>query len=77
MTHGWIERVFSKCGNVVYVSVPRYKSSGDSKGFAFVEFEKKEEASNAIEVFENYSNWGHFTFFVFLGGELKKNVRVD
>lgn len=77
MTHGWIERVFSKCGNVVYVSVPRYKSSGDSKGFAFVEFEKKEEASNAIEVFENYLNWGHFTFFVFLGGELKKNVRVD
>lgn len=53
VTHGWIERVFSKCGNVVYVSVPRYKSSGDSKGFAFVEFEKKEEASNAIEVLNN------------------------
>lgn len=28
VTHGWIERVFSKCGNVVYVSVPRYKSTG-------------------------------------------------
>lgn len=67
VTHGWIERVFSKCGNVVYVSIPRYKSSGDSKGFAFVEFEKEEEASNAIEVLENYSNWGHFTFFVFWG----------
>lgn len=50
VTHGWIERVFTKCGNVVYVSIPRYKSSGDSKGFAFVEFEKEEEARQAIEV---------------------------
>lgn len=50
MTHGWIERVFAKCGTVVYVSVPRYKSSGDPKGFAFVEFEKEEEARQAIEV---------------------------
>lgn len=67
MTHGWIERVFSKCGNVVYVSIPRYKTSGDSKGFAFVEFEKEEEASNAIEVFQNHVNCGHVAFFVFWG----------
>lgn len=50
VTHSWIERVFTKCGNVVYVSIPRYKSTGDSKGFAFVEFEKEEEAQKAIEV---------------------------
>ena len=50
VTHGWMERVFSKCGTVVYVSVPRYKSSGDPKGFAFVEFEKEEEAREAIQV---------------------------
>lgn len=54
VTHSWIERVFTKCGNVVYVSIPRYKSSGDSKGFAFVEFEKEEEAHKAIEVIINY-----------------------
>lgn len=50
MTHGWIERVFSKVGTVVYVSVPRYRTSGDPKGFAFVEFEKEEEAQHAIQV---------------------------
>lgn len=34
----------------MYVSIPRYKSSGDSKGFAFVEFETQAQAQKAIEV---------------------------
>jgi hypothetical protein len=50
MWNYWIERVFGKCGNVVYVSTPHYKSTGDPKGFAFVEFETKEQAAKAIEV---------------------------
>lgn len=53
VTHSWIERVFTKCGNVVYISIPRYKSSGDSKGFAFVEFETVEQAQKAIEMLNN------------------------
>ncbi|XP_030636468.1 la-related protein 7 [Chanos chanos] len=53
VTHSWIERVFSKCGNVVYVSIPRYKSSGQPKGFAFVEFETEEQAQKAIEMLNN------------------------
>ncbi|NXG13759.1 LARP7 protein, partial [Grallaria varia] len=53
VNHSWIERVFGKCGNVVYVSIPRYKSTGDPKGFAFVEFETKEQAEKAIEVLNN------------------------
>ncbi|XP_067288366.1 la-related protein 7 [Pseudorasbora parva] len=53
VTHVWLERVFSKCGNVVYVSIPRYKSTGHPKGFAFVEFETKEQAQKAIEMLNN------------------------
>ncbi|NXE29054.1 LARP7 protein, partial [Ardeotis kori] len=51
--HSWIERVFGKCGNVVYISIPRYKTTGDPKGFAFVEFETKEQAEKAIEFLNN------------------------
>ncbi|XP_034712832.1 la-related protein 7 [Etheostoma cragini] len=53
VTHGWIEKVFTKCGNVVYVSIPRYKSTGDTKGFAFVEFETEKQAQKAIEMLNN------------------------
>ncbi|XP_077355057.1 la-related protein 7 [Festucalex cinctus] len=53
VTHNWIEKVFSKCGRVVYASIPRYKSTGDSKGFAFVEFENPEQANKAIEMLNN------------------------
>lgn len=42
--------MFNKCGNVVYISIPRYKSTGDSKGFAFVEFKTQAQAQKAIEV---------------------------
>uniref|UniRef100_A0A9J7XIR9 La-related protein 7 n=1 Tax=Cyprinus carpio carpio TaxID=630221 RepID=A0A9J7XIR9_CYPCA len=53
VTHVWLERVFSKCGNVVYVSIPRYKSTGHPKGFAFVEFETEEQAQKATEMLNN------------------------
>ncbi|KAK7169980.1 hypothetical protein R3I94_000273 [Phoxinus phoxinus] len=53
VTHVWLERVFNKCGNVVYVSIPRYKSTGHPKGFGFVEFETEEQAQKAIEMLNN------------------------
>ncbi|KAM6894974.1 la-related protein 7 isoform 1-T3 [Lycodopsis pacificus] len=53
VTHSWIERVFTKCGNVVYVSIPRYKTTGDPKGFAFIEFETEGQAQKAIEMLNN------------------------
>ncbi|XP_072542949.1 la-related protein 7 [Salminus brasiliensis] len=53
VTHVWIERVFNKCGNVVYISIPRYKLSEVPKGFAFVEFETEAQAQKAIEMLNN------------------------
>ncbi|XP_064199582.1 la-related protein 7 isoform X2 [Anguilla rostrata] len=53
VTHSWIERVFGKCGTVVYISVPRYKSTGQPKGFAFIEFETEEHAQKATEMLNN------------------------
>ncbi|KFR17002.1 La-related protein 7, partial [Opisthocomus hoazin] len=53
VNHSWIERVFGKCGNVVYISIPRFRTTGDPKGFAFVEFETKEQAEKAIEFLNN------------------------
>lgn len=53
VTHVWIERVFSKCGTVVYISIPRYKTTGDPKGFAFVEFKTQAQAQEAIEMLNN------------------------
>ncbi|XP_018425392.1 PREDICTED: la-related protein 7 [Nanorana parkeri] len=53
VNHSWIDRVFGKCGSVVYISIPRYKSTGDPKGFAFIEFETQAQAAKAIEFLNN------------------------
>lgn len=42
---------------MVYISIPHYKSTGDPKGFAFVEFETKEQAAKAIEVSTSVGPW--------------------
>ncbi|MEE6512501.1 hypothetical protein FKM82_019563, partial [Ascaphus truei] len=53
VNHSWIERVFGKCGSVVYISIPRYRTTGDPKGFAFIEFKTQEQAAKAIELLNN------------------------
>ncbi|RZC37674.1 la-related protein 7, partial [Asbolus verrucosus] len=52
-THEWITSVFSEFGNVVYVSIPKYKHNNAVKGFAFVEFNNENEAQNALNYFES------------------------
>ncbi len=48
--HDWLKNVFSVYGEVVYVSIPRYKVSNKFKGFAFVQFDTPENAVKALEV---------------------------
>jgi La-related protein 7 len=49
-THEWLKEQFSCCGNVTYVSLPRYKTTGQIKGFAFIEFETPQQAEKAVQV---------------------------
>lgn len=49
--HEWLRDVFSAYGKVAYVSLPKYRTSGKIKGFAFVEFETPEEANKTLEAF--------------------------
>ncbi|XP_071954347.1 la-related protein 7-like [Antedon mediterranea] len=51
--HDWLQKVFGTCGKVTYVSIPRYKTTGDIKGFSFIEFEKPEEAKRACKLLNN------------------------
>ncbi|KAH3869873.1 la-related protein 7-like [Dreissena polymorpha] len=51
--HEWVRKVFSACGKVAYVSLPRYNSTGDLKGFAFIEFETTEGAEMACKELNN------------------------
>jgi RNA recognition motif-containing protein len=49
MTTEEIKQVFMQFGNVINVRVITDRQSGRSKGYAFVEMEKDEDALNAIK----------------------------
>ena len=48
-THELIKKSFSEFGAVAYVSIPKFHKSQKAKGFAFIEFEKKESVTNVIK----------------------------
>ncbi|GJQ83913.1 hypothetical protein Trydic_g19851 [Trypoxylus dichotomus] len=52
-THESLASIFSEFGNVTYVSIPKYKHNKVNKGFAFVEFEREQDAAEALSYFEN------------------------
>lgn len=68
MTAGHIEELFSGVGRVVDVKLARDQQDGSSKGFAFVEFSKPEEAVEAISKFNSYE---------FSGRKLKVDLAKD
>ncbi len=47
--------LFSQAGTVTSAKIITDKMSGRSKGFGFVEMSNDDEASKAIEMFNNYS----------------------
>lgn len=51
--HESLSQIFSDFGNVVYVSIPKYKHNKANKGFAFIEYENEEQANEAISFFES------------------------
>nr|XP_033196841.1 la-related protein 7 [Bombus vancouverensis nearcticus]XP_033196842.1 la-related protein 7 [Bombus vancouverensis nearcticus]XP_033196844.1 la-related protein 7 [Bombus vancouverensis nearcticus]XP_033196845.1 la-related protein 7 [Bombus vancouverensis nearcticus] len=50
--HETLSSIFSQYGQVVYVSIPRFKNNKKIKGFAFVEFDTIESAKNCLKAFE-------------------------
>jgi len=59
-THDTLKQFFSVCGKVNYVSIPRNKDQARTfKGFAFIEYEKEEEAVHAIKELNTVGNTDH------------------
>lgn len=53
MDHEKLSSIFKRAGKIRHISMPKYKNSGLSKGFAFVEYSTVEEAQRSIEMFNN------------------------
>lgn len=51
--HESLSQIFSDFGNVVYVSIPKYKHNKANKGFAFIEYENEDQAKEAILFFDS------------------------
>ena len=53
LTNMQLAMIFARAGKVMHVSIPKFKASKQSKGFAFIEYSKEEEANEAIKKFDN------------------------
>ncbi len=47
-----LKKLFSKVGEVIDAKIIRFKDTGRSRGFGFVEMSTEEEAKKAIEEFD-------------------------
>lgn len=53
-THETVKSQFRQFGSVAYVSLPKYRTSGRIKEFAFVEFEEKSSVERCINAFRQF-----------------------
>lgn len=53
-THETVRNQFKQFGNVAYVSLPKYRTSGRIKEFAFVEFEDKSSVEKCLSAFRQF-----------------------
>lgn len=53
-THESVKQLFKQFGNVAYVSLPKYRTSGRIKEFAFIEFEEKSSVEKCIAAFRQF-----------------------
>lgn len=53
-----LKTLFSSAGNVTSATIIRYRDTGRSKGFGFVEMETEETAQKAIDTFNGQDNKG-------------------
>lgn len=53
-THETVRQQFKQFGNVAYVSLPKYRTSGRIKEFGFVEFEEKSSVAKCINAFRQF-----------------------
>ena len=55
-----LKKMFDSFGEISYISLPKFKSTSQSKGFAFIEFKQKSSAKNAVKVKLLFNTFGIF-----------------
>ena len=53
LNHEQLASIFKRAGHIKHVSIPKYTNSKQSKGFAFILFSSPDEASQAVDMFDN------------------------
>jgi RNA recognition motif-containing protein len=53
ITHECLNKIFSRCGKVIHISIPKYSETKHAKGFAFIIYKTKEEAEKAVNELNN------------------------
>lgn len=53
-THESVKTLFKQFGDVAYVSLPKFKSSGRIKEFAFIEFANKNSVEQCMNAFRQF-----------------------